>query len=1744
MGFLSDLGGIVNSQFGIGENTSNSIDSLDGTVPYGKLGAFAEKIDQSAERYYMEDGFIRDLRPRKRSVLFQQPDFYVVVKKRMFSSLQDNIRVDILEEKERILIAATKRLFQNKTRLLAAYEKLTKIEQLTFESDRFNTYLGPQFLNLLDSGNLFNLFDLSATTKSAIDKLRKVISYSSPGQYSNWTTNGWDAAFSDQVGEGPGTFELTNIASIKTSVGTEWGSGSASLTLEDPYNLLTITEKDIDQALTDVTNPMRTGTFFKFADVELTNRIEELKRELAVMRRAREASNITFKISANSVYSKRVRAILDDEGREIEFTYQTGMQDAFSGLENADNIWDAATSIGGFFSTGSVQIDPRFIEGKDDLGMGTHNQLTGTERQKFTEIISNIYTQIDQRQTSRRELISRNKEINYARNRMRLFFNGKYVIQPMDTITIWMNSRTSEDSRLPGGFAKHPNSQSFNLSQRFDTIIKNINTTLDSLHDPTGDFSKNLSFNDVERLAIAGPDVPNWLWNQFKQDFTAQPTGPCIFSGLVGKGASGGVSGSWNDGSWTINVQCEDNTGYFGKSQINFQPSADVFNSSIYDPLTPFDVSFDAATGVPVTNITDGDFPPLLPENQKLLTSGLLTFRSGDRKGSTATEELYMVPSKEIAFNQFSAVLHDPEGMVYRWKQGIQTLTKTSRPNPQTSIDQERSVLLTNSPFAGQDTMNVASLLITGQPYNYGNFLKAAIANGNSVGSTDPTGNLPAAQSYIQGLITDIEKNNQIWGNFVPYKKLTVNSKMKKFIAEQRLDIITQNTKLQQKLRERAKLEDQLILQVGFQNVGGAFTYDEGGRAVRANTESSVGRSVDSQGVGTGIQTQIENLSREIAQLQIEFDATVSDPLSNNQDIGLTLIGNDVNSNPSYGSTSDARASEGQKQRDELQLRQKLFKFTARRFWQVRANEDKNLFIVDDQYDKNFDILAFERKVGAKIEVFNSQYGTIGEQLQKVKGMLGLELFANTQGHIEARPPLYNRMPSSVFYKMFKDRDTTGVKVFPEFLESLYFSQIKNIFNQIEVIEDEVRLRAIALGAKDDNEIINLITSGQSASASKDFYFLTKFDGDGRVGAGTPIEGLLTQNNPDFNESWQNEALEGLGNWIEPFDKQLKLQKLFTPSIQANAVTSFNPNPQPNRQVEIAESIRARLRIKTGIEPKKISEIFGNPEFKRSVGLDSISVKVSQLDRVNVMSQIGNFISQRQQLLKSVTNAIKNLKEGVSTNVPETTNETLFQGGVGNIIKATHNKTPADSITTPFLNRRTEIPQFLEHMIEYEDEDDIGYQSGRRYVLTADRIVSLTISENPPPYTMVTVNGALDGGIIDKPSGDLQTSADGNAVTSAYAVDYDMWYQYGFIASKAIEAPFLSDPDTQCAPYAVGTLISARENILQGQVEVAGYNEFYQPGDVVYIEDRNLLFYVKQVDHNCSYGKLSTTLQLTYGHSPGEYIPTMLDVIGKIMYASGVKTQIRSERQNMLGSARSIGALAFVPMGEYSVFEDTSTLEAALRGSYGERNKNLLNNVLFAVSGSLNQVSFRRQKSKIKLVYYITENTANTDQAIALNTLAYEIKNWLMFPEQSSPSSLKTGLSPLNIGDGKFQKSFGINEDDVVIEEVDMTDPINRIRKRIDPGSPTFSKDTQGPSNAAFAVARALDVNDSSAVQFRDLLANSVLDIFVSYEVVHNPPTSASSGKSQAEQTANATVQAASEAEIQRFQALIARNNQ
>jgi len=403
-------------------------------------------------------------------------------------------------------------------------------------------------------------------------------------------------------------------------------------------------------------------------------------------------------------------------------------------------------------------------------------------------------------------------------------------------------------------------------------------------------------------------------------------------------------------------------------------------------------------------------------------------------------------------------------------------------------------------------------------------------------------------------------------------------------------------------------------------------------------------------------------------------------------------------------------------------------------------------------------------------------------------------------------------------------------------------------------------------------------------------------------------------------------------------------------------------------------------------------------------------------------------------------------------------------------------------------------------------------------------------------------------------SPNLETSAGGNAVTTAYAVDYDMWYQYGFRASKSIEVPFFQDPESQCAPYAVARLTEQRKNILRGTAEVGAYNEYYQAGDVVYIEDRNLLFYVQDVKQAFSYGKLTTKLSLTYGHSPGEYIPTMLDTIGKILYNSrGFTGQFRSQRQKLNGSMRSLGAVILdnISIGlidsAFSAGQDS--MDSLMSGRFGSRNKNILSNALFSISGSLNQIKFQSRQSKIKIVYYKTDGS----DADAMEDLALKVKDWLISPEEKDANVLSP--KALTSGDGSAkQKTFGINDSDIIIEMVDFTDAENQTREQVYPESTDPIKNLQGPSRAAFQAVKVVnppnntasvagqaagqaayeaskragpkseESQQSSNSEIRITLANSVIDLFVDYSVPTDDSVSSTDGSSQSGQKANAEV--------------------
>ena len=155
---------------------------------------------------------------------------------------------------------------------------------------------------------------------------------------------------------------------------------------------------------------------------------------------------------------------------------------------------------------------------------------------------------------------------------------------------------------------------------------------------------------------------------------------------------------------------------------------------------------------------------------------------------------------------------------------------------------------------------------------------------------------------------------------------------------------------------------------------------------------------------------------------------------------------------------------------------------------------------------------------------------------------------------------------------------------------------------------------------------------------------------------------------------------------------------------------------------------------------------------------------------------------------------------------------------------------------------------------------------GERYhtYISDDVVMSWSFAEKESQLSRIDVIGQMD--MYDAPTTTMQPH-----IMSAAAVDYDMWFHYGYKKEQVTKA-WIKDPEKQGVPFAIATLAHARAKVLDGTITVIG-SPFYQPGEVVYVESRNMLYYVNRVAHSLTYGgDYRTTLTLEYGHFPGAWI--------------------------------------------------------------------------------------------------------------------------------------------------------------------------------------------------------------------------------------------------------------------------------
>lgn len=1517
MTFLSLLADQINNQYSIGENDTTSLDAVGvgQNQQFGSLGDYAGMFNQSTERKYVEEGYLRrdpyTSDPKLFKILLQEPSATVLIKKSMFSSINENYRPDFMDKDEKMYYKAMKILFQNKCRQIAVLEKLSKIQKVTAAVGNVSDQLLPIIIGLTDSvsseinasgpslfGGSGSNGDIVNFTK-VIERIRRLYAFNNTNQITTWITDSTNL-FQSQLAQGTGVIEITNFTSLSTTTTTDLkNAGGFSFDISDPYESMLITDYDIEKAISDATNAYYNHKIYQFGQNSTQQTVNQTQAQLGLMRSTRGVSPIEIITAPDILLGQRVSAILTRTGIAIEFSY-------------VDTV---------------VVVAPAYLQGGVVAGI---DGLSLSEMVSFQQVIDAVYSQIQANSSSQNSFQATNKMTNYARRKMMFQFMGKVIIQPMDVAHIYINSKSRFDGQLLNGIQA--------MFAGFGILQSTTNTPTDLTNANGTLFNPSQGIQmQAEKAAFVGPDFPSYLWALLRNQFVTEKEGTHVAAGVVESAPS-----NWSDGKFTISVRGKDNTSYFDLGKVNWKPGVDVFNGPLFDPLTPFRTTFDT-----ITSNAKSNTPELLDENKWLLglssdgTSPLAKSKLGPNAGLPAhSDNLLLEGNIDKVTGSPTKVYYAPDGLVYKWKEGIGVLVQFGSSLDINDPSKIGNPAITKEPFAGQDVMNVLSLLITGQPYNFATYWQT-VSNFDGF-NRDPQSQQDSAYSYYASLRTDLTKNNITWGNFIPYKNLVMDEQTFAKAMQGQIAAVNRNNELDSLIQQLATAKNNVAL------FGSAH-------ALTTNP---------------GQQTQYTNnaieAQNQATQLSIQINAII-----NNKQASTNLNSNQIGAggDPSFASGASSSGNNPNSTVSDASQRQsyrrQLNYLTRRMSYNVRANEDKNLFIVDDTYDKDYDIIAYEESLADGIKLYNNEFESVRGKIIATAELLNLEVFADSQGHIRVRSPQYNRMPSSVFYRMLYLNKAYGIQIFPQFLNDLFQTQVQTLTNRVEVLENQIRLDCAVLGFNTDADCEDFILNGDSDNASvtqgtTDAFAFISDEASFRI---TNYATLINQANPDATNQAITSLAQQANGQKQVFTNSQRYQYL------ASAYNTGDLNQQGYSIQDVSQlATNPRLNALIQIIKTDTGQQIPNDYFISSNNAitNAVNTPLGQtIDVFKVTKDLSGYIKQRQQALKQLYSSIKNAIEvrSLDDNI-NTGNQMLNPGNYGN----------------------SNVPEIFEHMIEDETYDDYGPGSGTRYIIKRAQIKNINITEVPPDFTYVEVKGqinpllpstVLPGELDSFPQG-------GNGLVTAAAVDYDLWRKFGHRQAAPINVPFLSDPNNQCAPYASMILSRARKNILRGSVTIVG-NEFMQPGEVVFLQDRQMLFYVTSVRHSYSFSSTSftTTLELSYGHTPGDYIPTTLDVIGKLIYSNRDLATTSVQRQSNAYNTSNMGVIVSSPQiaaNNTNVLSTGSSTDTSNNNPFTASNGNTINNILYQAAYMINANSTKGNtvEASIELrMYYSSKGSIN-----------------------------------------------------------------------------------------------------------------------------------------------------------------------
>ena len=895
-------------------------------------------------------------------------------------------------------------------------------------------------------------------------------------------------------------------------------------------------------------------------------------------------------------------------------------------------------------------------------------------------------------------------DVDYIRDRLRTFYLGKPFINPADSVHFLIRGNRSTQDYSGGG------------------------TSVDSPH-PI-DWEEN-AVDDVilqaERRLYTDESLDLDTYKRLRN--TDSLSMMHVFGGFVTR-----VSQNYSGGMHKMSVSCTDNMGWLSWSRVMLSPALQDPQGVLEDPLTPFVIKKDEQGRIEAT-----EAPELLSENKYLLNTGLLSYDSGILNGQFANESNLVQGQYNYGGSLRGAkIMQHPSGFVYRWKSGIITatagLTSTDPSHGDFVSLQQHSrsygLNIAQDVLNNLDIANVLSIMIVGQPYNIETFMQQAFEVGSISSPSSTTLN---SMDPLYAVLNSVRTQNSRLGNFRPYRMITMSNESTMQATNNSIDRSRVNSNIEKLQRRKADLiMKQRLLNEQFP----------------PNTSNP-----------SGVQSPlVRALAREIDSITAGLAAQGSTIYEQNKISGRDALVSNFNL---FG-TNRVLPFTGDYEADYQVSRAMTIVGAQRRVEDIRLNVDNNLFIVSDQYDNNTDIRSYIAKLNTGgWSIWEGKFYSPLTKCSDAASYLDLELFCNTAGHIEFRPPQWNKTPLTVLKELVRQKKYEGKNVIPDFLENLFDTRIASIKKDIHTINIKIVLLALLLGYYPDNRIIPGMTV--SGSNALDFFGLSVSRSGARA---TSISGVAFRDSKEksggitgsmFNlkasisikqsDSSEGDIINGdtetqIGVF-DPITQSLHSSGLIDSifSGTGNASVADPPAGSSSEAKKIAtiaslNSIRDSYKSRMATDP--LYEIAGNGKidlnhfaFRPSDAPEASEHKVDSSHVFNLLKKLEVAVSKRDSLTSILKRNIDKEKELKRI-------ETILETGEQNLLDRTQGPVMSADVQDDFDSSNA-VP------IKDMKKVDSGSYSGYIMVVTSKRMKDLSNND----YIQISGVGGVDSAIVN-----------------------------------------------------------------------------------------------------------------------------------------------------------------------------------------------------------------------------------------------------------------------------------------------------------------------------------------------------------------------------------------------------------